>query len=167
MREALAIGSCLIAPSLPIETASAQHSPPNILLVLADNIGVDGGGELHGSPTPRIDRLAAEGLRLTQFLVEPSWKQFRAYFADVAPGRIGLGGATLLGGEGSSAAPMNGHQKVFNMESDPSEEHNIDEMHNWVLGTVLKNGGGIQGEPRAVTQSARREHDEVLNVNTF
>jgi len=36
-------------------------------------------------------------------------KQFRAFFADVAPGRSGPGGATLLGGAGSSAAPMNGH----------------------------------------------------------
>ena len=30
-----------------------------------------GGGELRGAPTPRIDELAQEGLRLTQFLVEP------------------------------------------------------------------------------------------------
>ncbi|WP_425988756.1 arylsulfatase [Ensifer sp. R-19] len=83
MREALAIGSCLIAPSLLVETAFAQQSAPNILFVLADNIGygdigVYGGGELRGSPTPRIDQLAAEGLRLTQFLVEPSCTPSRA-----------------------------------------------------------------------------------------
>ena len=56
--------------------ASAQLSQPNILFILADNVGYGdigayGGGELRGSPTPRIDQLAAEGLRLTQFLVEP------------------------------------------------------------------------------------------------
>jgi arylsulfatase A-like enzyme len=50
--------------------ASAQEEKPNILFILADNIGygdigVYGGGELGGAPTPRIDRLAAEGLRLT------------------------------------------------------------------------------------------------------
>ncbi|WP_244495673.1 sulfatase-like hydrolase/transferase, partial [Ensifer sp. Root278] len=83
MREALAIGSCLIAPSLLVETAFAQQSAPNILFILADNvgygdIGVYGGGELRGSPTPRIDQLAAEGLRLTQFLVEPSCTPSRA-----------------------------------------------------------------------------------------
>ncbi|KSV82990.1 hypothetical protein N184_35145 [Sinorhizobium sp. GL28] len=66
------------------------------------------------------------------------WKQFRAYFADVAPGCSGPGGATLLGGVGSSAAPMNGYPKVFNVESDPDEEHNIGEMYNWFLGPVLK-----------------------------
>lgn len=49
--------------------------PPNIVLVLADNLGWGepgcyGGGALRGAPTPRIDRLAAEGLRLTNFNVE-------------------------------------------------------------------------------------------------
>ena len=56
--------------------ASAQDKKPNILFILVDNIGygdigVYGGGELRGAPTPRIDQLASEGLRLTQFLVEP------------------------------------------------------------------------------------------------
>ncbi|KAA0693386.1 arylsulfatase [Neorhizobium sp. P12A] len=70
-------------------------------------------------------------------LVAVRWKQFRAYFADVAPGRSGAGGATLMGGVGASAAPMNGYPKVFNIESDPQEEHNIGEMYNWVLGPLL------------------------------
>lgn len=69
-------------------------------------------------------------------LVAARWKQFRAYFADVAPGRSG-GGTTLMGGIGTSAAPMNGYPKVFNIESDPQEEHNIGEMYNWVLGPLL------------------------------
>ncbi len=48
---------------------------PNIVLVLADNLGWGelgcyGGGILRGAPTPRIDALAAEGLRLTNFNVE-------------------------------------------------------------------------------------------------
>jgi hypothetical protein len=71
-------------------------------------------------------------------LVAARWKQFRAYFADVAPGRSGGGGATLLGGVGASAAPMNGYPKVFNIESDPHEEHNIGEMYEWVFGPLLK-----------------------------
>jgi arylsulfatase len=71
-------------------------------------------------------------------LVAVRWKQFRAYFADVAPGRSGAGGATLMGGVGASAAPMNGYPKVFNIEADPQEEHNIGEMYNWILGPILK-----------------------------
>lgn len=48
---------------------------PNIVLILADNLGWGelgcyGGGALRGAPTLRIDALAAEGLRLTNFNVE-------------------------------------------------------------------------------------------------
>jgi arylsulfatase A-like enzyme len=64
-------------------SASAQQPTPNILFILADNIGhgdigVYGGGESRGSPTPRIDQLASQGLCLTQFLVEPSCTPSRA-----------------------------------------------------------------------------------------
>ncbi|WP_315860288.1 arylsulfatase [Rhizobium leguminosarum] len=84
-------------------------------------------------------------------LVAVRWKQFRAYFANVAPGRSGGGGATLMGGVGASAAPMNGYPMVFNIESDPQEEHNVGEMYNWVLGPVAKGGRGIQGNARQIT----------------
>jgi len=55
--------------------ARADEKPPNIVLMLSDNlgfgeIGVYGGGELRGAPTPRLDRLAGEGLRFTNFNVE-------------------------------------------------------------------------------------------------
>jgi arylsulfatase A-like enzyme len=56
---------------------SAQNKKPNVVFILADNVGYGdlgcyGGGELRGAPTPRIDQLAQEGLRLTQYLVEPA-----------------------------------------------------------------------------------------------
>ena len=49
-------------------------SKPNVVLVLMDNLGwgelgVYGGGVLRGAPTPRIDKLASEGLRLLNFNV--------------------------------------------------------------------------------------------------
>jgi arylsulfatase len=71
-------------------------------------------------------------------LVAVRWKQFRTYFADVAPGRSGWGGAHGLPGTGSSAAPMNGYPKVFNIESDPREEFNIGAQYEWVIGPTLK-----------------------------
>lgn len=48
---------------------------PNIVLVLADNLGWGelgcyGGGALRGAPTPRIDALAQQGLRCLNFNVE-------------------------------------------------------------------------------------------------
>jgi len=54
--------------------AYAQQKP-NIVLVLMDNLGwgepgVYGGGILRGAPTPRIDQLAAEGMRLLNYNVE-------------------------------------------------------------------------------------------------
>src|SRR5580704_16093860 len=60
-------------------TAPAAAAPravaPNILFILMDNLGygelgVYGGGITRGAPTPRTDRLASEGLRLTNFNVE-------------------------------------------------------------------------------------------------
>src|SRR5215470_6105335 len=63
--------------------AFAQPQKPNVVFILADNVGYGdlgsyGGGELRGAPTPRIDELAREGLRLTQFLVEPACTPSRA-----------------------------------------------------------------------------------------
>jgi arylsulfatase A-like enzyme len=51
--------------------------------MLADNVGYDGlgpygAGEIRGMPTPRIDEFASQGLRLTQFLVEPGCTPSRA-----------------------------------------------------------------------------------------
>lgn len=48
---------------------------PNIVLIVADNLGWGelgcyGGGALRGAPTPRIDRLASEGVLLQNFNVE-------------------------------------------------------------------------------------------------
>ena len=60
---------CLLAP-----IANAQDKP-NIVLVFLDNFGwgepgFNGGGIVRGATTPRMDQLANEGLRLTNFNVE-------------------------------------------------------------------------------------------------
>jgi arylsulfatase A-like enzyme len=67
------IGATMFA-ALP---ALAQEKKPNVVFILADNVGYGdmgpyGGGALRGAPTPRVDQLAREGLRLTQYLVEPA-----------------------------------------------------------------------------------------------
>lgn len=56
--------------------AEANQTKPNVVVMLADNLGygdlsVYNGGIRGGMRTPNIDRLANEGMRLTQFLVEP------------------------------------------------------------------------------------------------
>jgi len=61
----------------------AESDKPNVVLMLADNLGYGdvssyNGGIRGGMRTPRIDRLASEGMRFTQFLVEPGCTPSRA-----------------------------------------------------------------------------------------
>ena len=58
-----------------VAPARAADKRPNIVFILTDNLGygelgVYGGGILRGAPTPRIDQLASEGMRLLNFNVE-------------------------------------------------------------------------------------------------
>src|SRR5258706_14662443 len=100
----LLISASLLAVTLDVAPALAQNSKPNVVFILADNVGygdlgVYGGGELRGAPTPRIDELAAQGLRLTQFLVEPGCTPSRAAFMT---GRYSIrSGLSLVAVEGS------------------------------------------------------------------
>src|SRR5690606_19344351 len=63
----IALGVACAKPALSAVQASAgADERPNIVFVLVDNlgygdIGAYGGGDVRGAPTPRIDRLAAEG----------------------------------------------------------------------------------------------------------
>jgi arylsulfatase A-like enzyme len=66
-----------------VTSAIAANEKPNVVFILFDNVGFGdlgpyGGGERRGAPTPHIDRLAREGLTLTQHLVEPACTPSRA-----------------------------------------------------------------------------------------
>ena len=81
-----AVAAAGLAPEALASAALAQAATsgrPNVVFVLADNVGYGdlgcyGGGELRGAPTPNLDQLAREGLRLTQFLVESTCTPSRA-----------------------------------------------------------------------------------------
>ena len=87
---ALVVSLWMAALAVPASRAQAQDATsgtgdarPNVVFILADNVGYGdmgpfGGGELRGAPTPNVDQLAAEGLKLTQFLVEPACTPTRA-----------------------------------------------------------------------------------------
>jgi hypothetical protein len=87
--------------------------PPNIVMILFDDvgwgdIGVFGGGEAVGSPTPNIDRLAANGLRLTSAYSQPSCTPTRA---SLLTGRLPVRSGLLtpfLPGENTAASGLNG-----------------------------------------------------------
>jgi arylsulfatase len=55
--------------------AFAQEKKPNIVFILTDNLGYGevgayGGGLTRGAPTPRIDSLAKDGMRLLNMNME-------------------------------------------------------------------------------------------------
>jgi arylsulfatase len=73
----LACTTAVVLLFLAASPAGGQPAPrqPNILFILTDNlgygeVGVYGGGATRGAPTPRIDRIAAEGMRLTNMNME-------------------------------------------------------------------------------------------------
>jgi len=64
-------------------TNARSQDQPNIILINMDNFGYGelgcyGGGITRGAPTPRIDALASEGMRLTNFNVEAQCTPSRA-----------------------------------------------------------------------------------------
>jgi len=66
-----------------LSSAAVQSDKPNVVIMLADNLGYGdvssyNGGIRGNMRTPRIDQLASEGMRFTQFLVEPGCTPSRA-----------------------------------------------------------------------------------------
>ena len=85
-------------------SAIAQDEKPNIVLVFMDNFGwgepgFNGGGIIRGAATPRLDKLASEGLRLTNFNIEVQCTPSRSA---LMTGRYAIrsGNATVPLGEG-------------------------------------------------------------------
>jgi arylsulfatase A-like enzyme len=101
----------LAACAAPGEEGATDRRPPNILLIVADDLGYADLG-VHGSSirTPNIDRLASEGVLFTQFHAGPS----------CAPAR-----AMLLTGNNNHVAGM-GRQNTF-IEGLPGYENRITE----------------------------------------
>lgn len=77
---------------------------PNIIFIFMDNLGWGelgcyGGGMLRGAPTPRIDQLASQGLRLLNFNVEPQCTPSRsAVLTGRHPIRSGTQTVDMTGG---------------------------------------------------------------------
>jgi arylsulfatase A-like enzyme len=72
-----------VGMDIEVDSIEEADKQPNIVVVLMDNLGwgelgVYGGGILRGAPTPRIDQLAAEGMRLLNFNVEAQCTPSRA-----------------------------------------------------------------------------------------
>jgi arylsulfatase len=88
------VGSLVMALFVPPEV-SAQTPRPNVVIMYADNLGygeVGIYGGVRGVPTPRLDGLAREGLRLTNFNVETFCTPSRTA---LLTGRYGVRSGTL------------------------------------------------------------------------
>ena len=94
----------LILALLIAGQANAATEKPNIVLVFLDNFGwgepgFNGGGIIRGATTPRMNQVAAEGLRLTNFNVEVQCTPSRSA---IMTGRYAIrsGNGTVPLGEG-------------------------------------------------------------------
>jgi arylsulfatase len=95
-------------PPTAVKPARAAASKPNIVFILADNLGYGelgcyGGGILRGAPTPRIDQLAGEGLRLLNFNVESQCTPSRSA---IMTGRFPIRSGTMTVPRGSAPAGL-------------------------------------------------------------
>jgi arylsulfatase A-like enzyme len=104
MKNILVASLVLIAIMANTPVKCEAQEQPNIVLVFLDNFGYgepgfNGGGILRGAPTPRMDRLAEEGLRLTNFNVEVQCTPSRSA---IMTGRYAIrsGNASVPLGEG-------------------------------------------------------------------
>ena len=96
--------ACLVLTGLMVSAQAQTSQKPNVVIMLVDNMGYGdlgcygSGGEMRGMPTPRIDKLASEGLMLTQFFVEPGCTPSRAALLTGRHSpRAGLGSIIIAG----------------------------------------------------------------------
>jgi arylsulfatase len=126
--------------------ANAQSERPNVVLMLADNLGfgdlsVYNGGTRGGMRTPNIDKLAVEGMQFTQFLVEPGCTPTRS---GLQTGRYSIrSGLSLVipPGEGGGLAT-----EEFTLgELFKSAGYDTAYMGKWHLGPAAENQPQNQG----------------------
>ncbi|MFN3130486.1 arylsulfatase [Roseibium sp.] len=87
-----AAAACAVVGAAP---ALSQTDKPNILVIMADDVGWASLSSYHGGiksiETPNLDRLAAQGARLTDYYAEPSCTAGRsAFITGQFPVRTGM-----------------------------------------------------------------------------
>jgi len=164
----------------PARAQDKNGGKPNVVIMLSDNVGYNdlgayGAGEVRGMPTPRIDQLAGEGLRLTQFFVEPGCTPSRAalmtgrYSQRLGLGTIIIGGTpnTLQSSEVTLGklfksqgyhTGMIGKWHLGSSEISWPTRQGFDEYHVGVLettdGTLYRDGMKRAGMPEAAIAAA-------------
>ena len=97
-----AIGAMIVAVLAIFAVPAHAQDRPNILVIMGDDVGWFNIGAYHqgimASRTPNLDRLAAQGMRFTDYYAEASCTAGRANFIRTAadPHRIDDGGPGRL-----------------------------------------------------------------------
>ena len=99
---------------LPCGLSAAEQRPPNVVFILADDLGIND-LSCYGrkdQATPRLDRLAAEGMRFTSaYCAQPICSPSRAaIMSGLAPARLHL--TTFLPGRGDAPSQKLLHPKI-------------------------------------------------------
>ena len=134
-----------LASMLLITSVLAQDRP-NVVLMLSDNLGYGdlssyNGGIRGGMRTPRIDELASEGMRLTQFLVEPGCTPSRA---GLLTGRYSIRtGLSLIIAPGAGGGLTDEEYTLGEMFK--SVGYNTTYVGKWHLGAQLESQPQNQG----------------------
>lgn len=110
---------------------------PNILFIFVDNLGFGelgsyGGGEVRGAPTPRIDELAAQGMRLTNMNMEAQCTPSRSA---LMTGRIPLrSGTTRIPLPGTPSGLVTWERTIAELLSE--QGYATAHFGKWHLGSI-------------------------------
>ncbi len=160
------VGLAILLASAPLAAAAAGPSLPNVLVILADDLGFSDlgcyGGEID---TPHLDRLAAGGLRFSQgFNTARCWPTRAALLTGYYPqairrdalpgGKGGAGGrrpgwATLLPERLAAAGYRSYHSGKWHIDGDPRAAGFARSLD------VLGAGQSNYFDPRGVTREGR------------
>lgn len=110
LRELLAAGLCCLTSV----AFAAEQRPPNVVFILADDLGIND-LSCYGrkdQATPRLDRLAGEGMRFTSaYCAQPICSPSRAaIISGLAPARLRI--TTFLPGRGDAPSQKLLHPKI-------------------------------------------------------
>jgi arylsulfatase len=84
----------------------------------------------------KVDNSAREHLLtfIGSDLVSVRWRQFRIYLQDVVQSGNGY---VQMGGTMANRVSLNGYPKIYNIQADPREEHDVGPEESWMVGKYL------------------------------
>ena len=156
----MAIGLFGCVPdATPTESTEAPAPPrPNILLIVADDLGYTDLGAFGGEiATPHLDGLARAGLRLTNFRTAPSCAPTRAMLMTGTDNHLaGMGSQSNLGTENQKSSPAYRNQLL------PSVPTIAEHLRELGYRTLASSKWHIGHEPSASPKARGFERSLVL-----